>query len=90
MAQTRSDRTELEAALTKQDLPATGRVAHRMKGASRMVGARELAAVCETIEHAARQGDPDGLDPAKVALDRALVRLEANVAEAADATEAQK
>jgi signal transduction histidine kinase/DNA-binding response OmpR family regulator len=82
MAQTRSDLTELEAALKRQDLAATGHVAHRMKGASRMVGAHELAAVCETIEHAPRRGDPDGVDAAKVALNRAMERLDAHFANA--------
>lgn len=70
--QTRSDLADLEAALSRQDLAASARLAHRMKGASGMVGARELAAACGTMEHEARQGSPDGAHAAKEALDRTV------------------
>ena len=85
MAQTRSDFSELAAVLKQQDFPACVWVAHRMKGASRMVGAHELAAVCETLEHAARQSNGQGADAAQAALDSALARLEVYLAEEIDA-----
>ena len=81
MEQTKSDLAQLEAALKDKDLPACGRIAHRMKGASRMVGARELAAESETFEKTARQGGPNNADAVKAALQR----LAAHVAEAAGA-----
>jgi HPt (histidine-containing phosphotransfer) domain-containing protein len=61
-----------------------------MKGSSRMVGARDLAAACETMERAARQGSPEDAGAAKAAMDRALERLEAHVAETTRASEEQK
>lgn len=81
MTQTRSDRAGLRTALTMQDLPACMRIAHRMKGSSRMVGARDLAAACESMERAARQGSPQDVTDASAAIDRALQRLEAHVAD---------
>lgn len=81
MEQTQTDLAQLEAALKDKDLPACGRIAHRMKGASRMVGARELAAESEAFEKSARQGGPKSEDAVKAALQR----LVAHVAEAAGA-----
>jgi signal transduction histidine kinase/DNA-binding NarL/FixJ family response regulator len=90
LAQTQSDCVALEAALEKQDLHELGRIAHRMKGASRIVGARELAFACETMEKAARQGGAQAARAAKAALDGALERLAAYRAEAADSSMEQK
>lgn len=56
LAQTTSDLVALDEALASNDLAECAQVAHRIKGASRMVGARELAAASEAIEHAAGQG----------------------------------
>ncbi|MFA5915844.1 MAG: ATP-binding protein, partial [Burkholderiales bacterium] len=80
MSQTRSDLAELEAAVA-HDLPACARIAHRVKGSSRMVGARELAAACEAMERAVRQGSPEDAGLAKAAMERARERLEAHLAE---------
>lgn len=85
MTQTRSDLAALGAALKEQDLPTSVRIAHRMKGSSRMVGARELAVACETMEHAARQGNQGDAGAAKTAMDSALERLDAHLAGAAGA-----
>jgi PAS domain S-box-containing protein len=90
MAQTRSDLTELEAALITGDLAASGRLAHRMKGACRMVGARELETACEALQGAARQRNPEEARAAKAALDLALARLEAHLAQAAGANKAEE
>lgn len=53
------------------------RIAHRMKGTSRMVGARNLADVCVTIEQAARDGDMAGASAARTALEEAIRQFEA-------------
>jgi len=81
MTQTRSDFNALGASLRDRELPASARIAHRMKGSSRMVGAQELAAACEMLEIGARQGSEEQANAAKVALERALERLEARVSE---------
>lgn len=85
MAQTRSDLADLEAALEMQDIPGSVRIAHRMKGASRMVGAHELANACMAMENSGRQGNPEGAD----AVTAALERLAAYLAEA-DGTDQEK
>jgi CheY-like chemotaxis protein/HPt (histidine-containing phosphotransfer) domain-containing protein len=90
MTHTRSDRAALRAALTMQDLPACARIAHRMKGSSRMVGAQDLAAACEMMERAARQGRPEDAGAAKAAVDRALERLETHLAGETAAIEEQQ
>jgi CheY-like chemotaxis protein len=87
MTQSRSDLAGLRAAVTMQNLPVRVRIAHRMKGSSRMVGAHELAAACEAMEHAVGPGSPEG---AMVAMDRALERLEAHLAETTRVVEEQE
>jgi CheY-like chemotaxis protein len=90
MTQARSDLAGLRAALTTQDLPACARTAHRMKGSSRMVGARDLAAACETMERAARAGNLEDAGTAKAAMDQALERLETHLAGQTVAIEEQQ
>lgn len=68
MSQTRSDLAELEAAVAMLDFQGAMHIAHRMKGASRMIGARDIAVVCEEIEYAVRQGKPASTDVVKAAL----------------------
>lgn len=68
MSQTRSDLAELEAAVAMLDFQGAMHIAHRMKGASRMIGARDIAVVCEEIEYAVRQGKPASTDAVKAAL----------------------
>ena len=76
--QNRGDIADLHTALKAGDPAAVARVAHRIKGASRMVGAVELASVCANIEAAARRGDmPD----AAGRLEWAMVRVEAAISE---------
>ncbi len=81
MTQTQSDLAGLRTARTMNDLLACARIAHRIKGSSRMVGARDLAATCETMERAVRQGNPQEVAGANAAMDRALQRLEAHLAD---------
>ena len=51
------DAAALRAAVRENDLAAISHASHRMKGASRMVGMKRLAAVCEVVEHASRSSD---------------------------------
>lgn len=72
----RADRASLSAMLARGDRALVESTAHRMKGSSRIVGATRLAAICETIEHAARDGDMSKAGAAEAELDAALEQLE--------------
>jgi two-component system sensor histidine kinase EvgS len=72
-----ADATALEDALARRDLPGIVRAAHRIKGASRMVGAQDLAAVCAAIEHAGRGNDLSGAVAEEARLRQELARLNA-------------
>jgi len=78
--QTRSDLVDLRAAVAATDLPTCARIGHRVKGSSRMIGARGLATACETMERAARLRNADGVMAAITAIERALERLDAHLA----------
>jgi HPt (histidine-containing phosphotransfer) domain-containing protein len=52
-----ADVVALLAAIDARDLGQTIQVSHRIKGASRSLGARPLGDVCQRIEQAARGGD---------------------------------
>jgi HPt (histidine-containing phosphotransfer) domain-containing protein len=51
------DAATLKQGVAKSDLPQVTRATHRIKGASRTIGAMELASVCERIEDASRSND---------------------------------
>jgi HPt (histidine-containing phosphotransfer) domain-containing protein len=51
------DADMLRQAVAKNDIPQVTRASHRIKGASKMIGAMGLASVCEHIEHASRAND---------------------------------
>ncbi len=76
MAQTRSDLAQLEAAVSRKDFAACSRIAHRMKGAARMVGAQELSGESGAIEHAARGGAVPGVDAIRAAVERLAAWLD--------------
>ncbi|HEU0233878.1 MAG TPA: CHASE domain-containing protein [Gallionella sp.] len=57
ITQTHRDLAALEAALAANDFAATAREAHRIKGASRMVGAQALAQHSARLEQAAHGGN---------------------------------
>ncbi|HSV69410.1 MAG TPA: ATP-binding protein [Methylibium sp.] len=73
------DGLALRAAVSAADLPAVTRTAHRIKGASKMVGARELAHASRRIESASRRGDLDGVTTALAAFQAALQRLNSHL-----------
>jgi len=57
----RNDLEQLQARFEQADMAGTAYAAHRIKGASRMVGARELASAYAAIEQAAKQNDHDAV-----------------------------
>ncbi|WP_181935604.1 PAS domain-containing protein [Wenzhouxiangella sp. 15190] len=56
-----SDVTSLEQAVSEEEAEAVRRAAHRIKGSSRMVGAKGLAEISEQLEHAAGAADWEGI-----------------------------
>jgi PAS domain S-box-containing protein len=75
-AHIRADRSKLLKMLKQGDQVNVERTAHRMKGSSRMVGAKDLANVCATIEQAAQGADMAAARAASVALDEAIRQFE--------------
>ncbi len=76
----RADVADLRTALNEGNPTSVQRSAHRIKGASRMVGALELEGVCAAIERAAVQGDMHGARVmADIALDETLGSVEAAI-----------
>lgn len=76
----RSDIASLRVALRDGNPAAVARSAHRIKGASRMVGAMELEGICMAIEKAAAQGDLNGVRAVvDTALDAVVESLEAAI-----------
>lgn len=80
-AQTRKDFIALDAALAISDLAEVKRIAHTIKGASRMVGAQELATLCEDLEHAVRASDAPRRRVLVAELTQALQRLQQAILE---------
>jgi PAS domain S-box-containing protein len=74
-----ADARALEAALESKDLPAAQGIFHRMKGASRMIGAGIFAAACERLELAAGSADWTALEAALPALRFELQQLHAYI-----------
>ena len=72
-----SDALALEEALGRRHLADVVRAAHRIKGASRMVGARDLAAVCAAIEQSGRAEDLSAVLAQEDAFRAELTRLNA-------------
>jgi len=60
------------------------RMAHRMKGSSRMVGAIQLANIYASIEKTAQSGDVTKLQAIIAALDDAIQRFETCLVETED------
>jgi EAL domain-containing protein (putative c-di-GMP-specific phosphodiesterase class I)/signal transduction histidine kinase/response regulator RpfG family c-di-GMP phosphodiesterase len=86
LTQSRTDQADLRNALERKDIPAVVRIAHRMKGASRMVGANELAAASEAMEFAGKQGRLQHADEVLPALARLMQWLEAHRSGASSVT----
>jgi CheY-like chemotaxis protein len=80
MFQVRRDLADLEAAFESANLPACQRFAHRMRGASQMVGARDMAMARAIMEAAAQRGAQDDAGMAKEAVVEAVARLTTHLA----------
>ena len=78
-AQNRSDIAALKTALEGSDHLSIAQAAHRIKGACRMVGAKELEALVMRIEQAAKQGDLQDARTAAQTLDQTVARVEAAI-----------
>ena len=74
-----ADALALEVAIEAGDLPKVTRAAHRIKGATRTVGAEALAAVVERIERSSRAGDWSATTLQMDAFRRELDRLNAHI-----------
>jgi CheY-like chemotaxis protein/HPt (histidine-containing phosphotransfer) domain-containing protein len=72
-----TDAAALAAAVDSADRDQITRISHRMKGASRMVGALTLAAICERIEAASRADDAAAIAAQSGPLRREVERLSA-------------
>jgi HPt (histidine-containing phosphotransfer) domain-containing protein len=71
----------MQAARGAGNLDDLARQAHKMKGASRLVGAQELAAAATEVEAAAKQGDWAGVLPHCADVATAVERLRRHIEE---------
>jgi signal transduction histidine kinase/ActR/RegA family two-component response regulator/HPt (histidine-containing phosphotransfer) domain-containing protein len=71
------DAAVLIEALDKRDIALATRASHRIKGASRTIGALSLADVCERIERAGRANDWGTMSASREAFEHELERLNA-------------
>lgn len=69
------DLIQLESELRDRNITAVQRSAHRIKGASYMVGARPLGDSAMTLEHIARAGEIAGFDTAWTSIGAEHLRL---------------
>ncbi|MFI4986715.1 MAG: ATP-binding protein [Alphaproteobacteria bacterium] len=70
-----ADAAMLKAAIDSRDAAQLTRACHRVKGASRMVGALSLAEVCDKLERAGHANDWDAVAAQRAALLHELERL---------------
>ena len=86
LASNEPDALDLRSALAGDDCSAIAKAAHRVKGASRMIGAQPHAEVAERIEAAARAGDRAAVKTCISDFEREQARLAAYLqSETADA-----
>ena len=69
------DVAKLHLAVSAGDIPGAVHAAHRMSGASKMIGALRFAAVCERIEVAGRANDFDAVKAHMPALQQEVERV---------------
>ena len=69
------DVAKLHLAVSAGDIPGVVHAAHRMSGASKMIGALRFAAVCERIEVAGRANDFDAVKAHMPALQQEVERV---------------
>jgi signal transduction histidine kinase/CheY-like chemotaxis protein len=78
-----ADLQRIRQAIADGDRSCVARTAHRMKGASRMVGLTALAGACEALEREARGGDPERIARQADAVEAELGHVEHEAAEPA-------
>jgi two-component system sensor histidine kinase/response regulator len=66
----------LDEAVARADGDALRRVAHRLKGESVVLGARQVVALCEELERLGRRGHIAEAQPVLASLHAAFARLE--------------
>lgn len=71
------DAAMFQRAVADGDIGQVTHAAHRIKGASRTVGAMSLASVCESLEHAARANDWGAIAAHMATFHRELERVDA-------------
>jgi PAS domain S-box-containing protein len=71
-----ADAQGLREALAVRDAQAVARMAHRIKGASRMIGARAYSEACAALEQAGREGEWTRVEAGVAAFQNALDALE--------------
>jgi len=69
------DAAMLKRAMERSDIPQVTTAAHRIKGASQMIGANALADVCERVERAGRASDLTSVHASIAAFQHELERL---------------
>lgn len=69
------DAAMLKRAVDQSDIAQVTTSAHRIKGASRMIGAVEFAAICERLEHAGRNKDFQEVQAHMKAFENELERI---------------
>jgi two-component system sensor histidine kinase EvgS len=72
---TQNDIVKLQDAVTSGDLRAVAHVSHSIKGASRTIGAHDLAAVCDRIEEAGRAAESSAVLATMPAFDCEIERV---------------
>lgn len=70
-----NDAAVLKQAVERLDIPQITLASHRIKGASKMIGATALAAVCERLERAGRASDLKSVQASMGAFQHELSRL---------------
>jgi HPt (histidine-containing phosphotransfer) domain-containing protein len=75
------DAAALECAVDSSELSDVSRAAHRISGSSKMIGAVELAAVCDRLQFAAESNDWKSIDADMNVFRRELGRLNIHLEE---------
>jgi CheY-like chemotaxis protein len=83
-----TDAALLGVAVASRDVPALVAMSHRMKGASRTMGASALGAVCERLENAGRIEDWAAIEATMAEFQTEMQRLDAHYANEGDPTPA--
>ena len=74
-ASLRKSGVDIDLALAADDIDEVGRIAHRLKSASRTVGALLLGDLCAELENACQTGDSGGVERTMTHFTPALARL---------------